>query len=111
VLLLIIGVIDTVRAQRIIENLLAAVVRTESRVAIIDVTGVPVIDTMVAHHLLKMVAAAKMLGTQVLLAGISPEIAQTLVKLRIDLGDLHCSGTLRAAMAEALLAVGLNIST
>ena len=111
VLLPIIGVIDSGRAQQIIENLLGSIVRTESRVAIIDVTGVPVIDTMVAHHLLKTVAAAKMLGTQVVLAGISPEIAQTLVKLRIDLSAVHCAGSLRSAMAEALRAVGHKLST
>jgi len=109
VLLPLIGVIDTNRAQQIIENLLESVVENEARVVIVDVTGVPIIDTTVAQHLLKTIGAAGMLGARVILTGISPEIAQTLVRLRVDFSDIHTCGTLRAGVGEALASVGMQV--
>ena len=106
VLLPLIGSIDSHRANQIIENLLDAIVRTEARVAVIDVTGVPVIDTFVGKHLLKTVAAAEMLGAKVLLTGVSPEIAQTLIKAGVDLSMVRTCGPLRVGVAEALRLIG-----
>lgn len=105
-LLPLVGVIDTIRARAITERLLDAIVRSEAEVTIVDVTGVPVFDTGVAGHLMKTVAAAEMLGTRVILCGISAEGAQTLVKLGVDLGSLNTRGTLRAGVTEALTLTG-----
>ena len=102
VLMPLIGNIDAERAGQIIENLLEAVVGNEARVAVIDVTGVPTIDTFSAGHLMKTVSAAEMLGAQVLITGISPDIAHTLVKLGVDLSSIRAFGPLRAGIAEAL---------
>jgi rsbT co-antagonist protein RsbR len=101
-LLPLVGIIDSVRARQVSERLLEAIGRTEAAVTLIDVTGVPVMDTSVARHILKTVAAAEMLGTQVVLTGISPNTAQTMVKLGIDLSAVPTRGSLKAGVALAL---------
>jgi rsbT co-antagonist protein RsbR len=108
-LLPLVGVVDSVRAQQISENLLEAIGRSEAEVTIIDVTGVPVMDTSVARHILKTVAAAEMLGTRVVLTGISPSTAQTMVKLGIDMSGVPTRGSLKAGMALGLTMTGRRI--
>jgi len=101
-LLPLVGVVDSVRAQQISERLLEAIGASEAEVTLIDVTGVPVMDTSVARHILKTVAAAEMLGTRVVLTGISPSTAQTMVKLGIDMSGVPTRGSLKAGLALAL---------
>jgi rsbT co-antagonist protein RsbR len=110
-LLPLVGVIDSVRAVQIAERLLEAIGRTEAVVTLIDVTGVPVMDTSVARHLLRTVAAAEMLGTRVVLTGISPTTAQTMVKLGIDMSSVPTRGSLKAGVALALQLTGRRVTS
>ena len=109
VLLPLIGAIDTMRASQMIERLLHAIVETESRVAILDVSGMLTVDTQVAHHILKTISASKMLGAEVIVTGLNPDTAQTLSKLGVDLSTVNSRGSLRAGVAEALARVGKKV--
>ncbi|MBK5941541.1 STAS domain-containing protein [Halochromatium roseum] len=109
-LLPLVGVIDTGRARQITDHLLEAIAKYEARVTVIDLTGVPIIDTSVAQHIMKTIDAARLLGSRVVLTGISPEGAQTLTKLGIRFGDVISRASLRAGIAEALLITGKRIA-
>ena len=93
-----IGTLDSARTSVVMETLLQTIVQTRSEIAIIDITGVPTVDTLVAQHLLKTVAAARLMGADCIISGIRPQIAQTMVHLQIDLSTV----TTKATMAEAL---------
>lgn len=109
VLMPLIGAIDGDRATQLITRLLETVSESQANVAILDVTGVPIIDTDVARHLLKAVAAAKMLGSDVILTGIKPSGAQTLVQLGVDLSHVTTKGSLRSGVEEALRLQGVRM--
>ena len=104
----IIGTLDSARTQVVMESLLQAIVQTNSRVAIIDITGVPTVDTVVAQHLLKTVTAARLMGADCIISGIRPQIAQTIVHLGINLLDVATKATLAAAFKMALDRIGLS---
>ncbi|EGW23322.1 STAS domain-containing protein [Methylobacter tundripaludum] len=108
-LLPLIGVIDTVRARQLTERLLESITKHEASVTLIDVTGVPVFDTSVARHIMKAIDAAQLLGSRIVMTGISPEGAQTLTKLGISFANVISRATLRAGLAEALQLVGRRI--
>lgn len=97
-----IGSIDSARAQLVIETLLSGVAALRARTTILDITGVPVVDTQVANALLRAAQAVKLLGARVILTGIRPEVAQTLVGLGVDLSGMMTRGTLQDGIAEAL---------
>lgn len=97
-----IGTIDTERAKLIMENLLQGTINHNSEVVLIDITGVPVVDTMVAHHIIQAAEAVHLIGAKCILVGIRPEIAQTIVNLGIDLSDFSTKSSLRKGFARAL---------
>ena len=88
----IIGTLDSARTQVVMESLLQTVVQTNSRFAVIDITGVPTVDTLVAQHLLKTITAARLMGAECIISGVRPQIAQTIVHLGIDLNPGHYQG-------------------
>lgn len=97
-----IGTIDTERAKQIMENLLSGAVRHRSEVVLIDITGVPVVDTMVAHHIIQAAEAVRLIGAKCMLVGIRPEIAQTIVNLGINLDEIITKNTLKKGVEAAL---------
>lgn len=97
-----VGTIDTERAKQIMENLLHGVVKHRSEVVLIDITGVPVVDTMVAHHIIQAAEAVRLVGSTCMLVGIRPEIAQTIVNLGINLNTLTTKNTLKKGIEAAL---------
>ena len=97
-----VGTIDTERAKQIMENLLTGVVKHRAQVVLIDITGVPVVDTMVAHHIIQASEAVRLVGAKCLLVGIRPEIAQTIVNLGIDLSQVITKNSLQKGMEAAL---------
>jgi len=104
-----IGTLDSQRTQIVMESLLQQVVDTGASIAIIDITGVPTVDTLVAQHLLKTVAAARLMGTDCIISGIRPQIAATIVHLGVDLGSVITKATLADAFRLALRRLGLGV--
>jgi rsbT co-antagonist protein RsbR len=104
-----IGTLDSARTQVVMESLLQRVVETGSTLAIIDITGVPTVDTVTAQHLLKTVAAARLMGADCIISGIRPQIAQTIVHLGVELGDVITKATLADAFTIALKRRGLTV--
>lgn len=104
-----IGTIDTERAKLIMENLLDGVIKHNAEVVLIDITGVPVVDTMVAHHIIQAAEAVRLIGATCILVGIRPEIAQTIVNLGIDLGKFPTKSSLRKGFETALELTGRTI--
>ncbi|WP_243714001.1 STAS domain-containing protein [Nostoc sp. 106C] len=106
----IIGTLDSARTQMMMESLLQKIVETGSEVAIIDITGVPTVDTLTAQHLLKTVTAARLMGADCMISGIRPQIAQTIVYLGIDLANVTTKATLADAFVTALKRLGATIT-
>ncbi len=104
-----IGTLDSARTQVVMESLLQAIVQTNSRIAIIDITGVPTVDTLVAQHLLKTITAARLMGAECILSGIRPQIAQTIVHLGINLEDVITKSKLSDAFRMALERSGRKV--
>jgi rsbT co-antagonist protein RsbR len=105
----IIGTLDSARTQVVMENLLQSVVATNSKFAIIDITGVPTVDTLVAQHLLKTITAARLMGADCIISGVRPQIAQTIVHLGINLEDVTTRAKLSDAFALALQMSGRTV--
>ncbi|CAH0347188.1 RsbT co-antagonist protein RsbRA [Bacillus sp. CECT 9360] len=97
-----VGTIDTERAKQIMENLLTGTVKHRSEVVLIDITGVPVVDTMVAHHIIQAAEAVRLVGAKCMLCGIRPEIAQTIVNLGINLNEIDTKNSLKKGIEAAL---------
>jgi rsbT co-antagonist protein RsbR len=104
-----IGTLDSSRTQVVMENLLEEIVRTGASIAIIDITGVPTVDTLVAQHLLKTISAARLMGADCLISGIRPQIAQTIVHLGVELNVIS-KATMADAFALALKRIGKTVS-
>jgi rsbT co-antagonist protein RsbR len=105
----IIGTLDSARTQVMMESLLQAVVATNSKFAIIDITGVPTVDTLVAQHLLKTITAARLMGAECIISGVRPQIAQTIVHLGINLEEVVTKAKLSDALALALQRSGRRV--
>ncbi|MER8188419.1 STAS domain-containing protein [Kitasatospora sp. NPDC094015] len=106
-----VGTLDSIRTQVVMEKLLQTLVDTGSEQAIIDITGVPAVDTEVAQHLLKTVVAARLMGAECTISGIRPQIAQTIVALGIQFGDIVTKATLADALKHALRRNGIDPAT
>ena len=105
-----IGTLDSARTQVVMENILQKIVDTGAEIAIIDITGVPMVDTLVAQHLMKTIAAARLMGADCIISGIRPQIAQTIVHLGVNLEDVMTKATLADAFEVALARVGARVT-
>lgn len=105
----IIGTLDSSRTQIVMENLLQEIVDTGSSIAILDISGVPAVDSLVAQHLIKTVAATRLMGAECIISGIRPEIAQTVVHLGIDLSNIITKSSLASALAHAFKVLKLEV--
>ncbi len=105
----IIGTLDSARTQIVMENLLQEIVETGSSIAILDISGVPAVDSLVAQHLIKTVSATRLMGAECIISGIRPEIAQTVVHLGIDLSNIITKSTLASALSYAFKAMRLEV--
>ena len=101
-----IGTLDSARTQIVMENLLQKIVETGSKIAILDITGVPTVDTQTAQHLMKTVSATRLMGADCIISGIRPQIAQTIVHLGIDIYDITTKATMADAVKEAMARTG-----
>lgn len=106
----VIGTLDSTRAQAVMEGLLEAIVEHEAKIAIIDITGVPAVDTQTAQHLLKSVTAAELMGAECYISGVRPQIAQTIVQLGLDLGGMQTKASLMNAFQQSLTKLGLKVT-
>ena len=106
-----VGTLDSSRTQVVMESLLQRIVDTGSEIAIIDITGVPTVDTLVAQHLMKTIAATRLMGADCIISGIRPQIAQTIVHLGVDLGEVATKATLADALAAALKRLNKTVQT
>ena len=105
-----IGTLDSARTQVVMESLLQKIVETESQVAIIDITGVPTVDTLVAQHLLKTITALRLMGAECIVSGVRPQIAQTIVHLGVDLEGVTTKANLADALALAIKRTGRTLA-
>jgi rsbT co-antagonist protein RsbR len=105
-----IGALDTRRSQKLTENLLTEISATQSKVAILDITGVPTVDSAVANHILKTIASVKLLGAQCVVTGIRPEVAQTIVHLGVDLTDVETLSNLSDGLKWAFNHMNFKIT-
>jgi rsbT co-antagonist protein RsbR len=106
----IIGTLDSARTQVVMENLLQKIVETGSSIAILDISGVPAVDSLVAQHLIKTVSATRLMGAECIISGIRPEIAQTVVHLGIDLSNILTKSTLASALKTAYTMLQLQVT-
>ena len=105
----IIGTLDSARTQVVMENLLQQIVETGSRIAILDISGVPTVDSLVAQHLIKTVSATRLMGAECIISGIRAEIAQTIVHLGIDLSNISTKASLASALKLAYSMLGIEV--
>ncbi len=105
----VVGVVDSIRAQHMMESVLNRIAETYSKVIILDIHGVAAIDTAVANHLIKITKATKLMGCECILSGISPAVAQTIIQLGIDMTGINTKSTLSDALEEAFLILGLEV--
>ncbi|WP_238533792.1 STAS domain-containing protein [Pedobacter agri] len=105
----IIGTLDSSRTQIVMENLLQEIVETGSSIAILDISGVPAVDSLVAQHLIKTVSATRLMGAECIISGIRPEIAQTVVHLGIDLSNIITKASLASALSYAFRVLRLEV--
>ena len=109
VILPVVGVVDSLRAQQMMNTMLTKIMATSAKVIILDIQGVAAVDTAVANHLIKIAKATKLMGCRCIISGISPAVAETLVQLGIELGDIATNSTLQDALSDAFRLMDLEV--